>query len=63
MERKFTAFLLLPQLLFIVLFGIFVDYDDSTGAKPSDEEADSTYFDQVYPSKHYCVRLHFTVYS
>ena len=51
MKVKFTAFLLLPQLLFVILFGIFVDYDDfASGPQPKETEADSTEFNRLYPS-------------
>ena len=51
MNGKFTVFLLFPQLLFVILFGVFVKYDDSTtGGQSETKNAESTEFNQLYPS-------------
>nr|XP_009857884.1 rh type A glycoprotein isoform X1 [Ciona intestinalis] len=49
MRGKFSGFLLLPQILFIILFGVFVEYDTVAGPRNASSTAGIEEFDNLYP--------------
>ena len=51
LERvKFSLFLLIPQIIFIILYGVFIDYDVEAGGIPFNQ-SESEEFQELYPSK------------
>lgn len=50
MERiKFSLFLLIPQVIFFILYGVFVDYETEAGGIPFNT-TESNEFQDLYPS-------------
>ena len=47
---KFAGFLLIPQVIFIILYGVFVDYDAAAAGVPFNMSTDNG-FESLYPSK------------
>ena len=57
---KFSLFLFVPQVIFIILYGVLIDYDSVAGGIPFNT-TESHEFQTLYPSKFclFCVRKAF----
>uniref|UniRef100_H2ZEJ9 Ammonium transporter AmtB-like domain-containing protein n=1 Tax=Ciona savignyi TaxID=51511 RepID=H2ZEJ9_CIOSA len=62
MRGKFSGFLLVPQIIFIVLYGVFVQYDVQAGPRNASDTTSSEHFDKLYPSKFLFQDVHVMIF-